>query len=252
MDVASDRDGYLVAYPDGTRISTVLDPDPVAGDAQYGWNAGQCCGLPTTQNVNDVGFLMRVISDIAVRTPVDTRRVYVTGMSNGGMMAYTMASRAARHITAVASVAGQVQLGSLHPVRPVPTMEFHSVDDPNAKWAGVAARDARRQFSVLQGIDKWVLADGCPATPHTAPTIIGPTGSTSAGETATLITYGPCRDGTEVALWKFTGSGHVWPGSPLNTGPPDTWVLGGVGRGITLVNANDAMWEFFRQYSLPG
>jgi polyhydroxybutyrate depolymerase len=46
MDASSDRDGYLVAYPDGTRISTVLDPDPVAGDAQYGWNAGQCCGLP--------------------------------------------------------------------------------------------------------------------------------------------------------------------------------------------------------------
>ena len=41
MDVSADRSGYLVAYPDGTRISEVLDPDPIAGDAQYGWNAGQ-------------------------------------------------------------------------------------------------------------------------------------------------------------------------------------------------------------------
>ncbi len=46
MDASSDRDGYLVAYPDGTRISKVLTPDPVAKDAQYGFNAGYCCGDP--------------------------------------------------------------------------------------------------------------------------------------------------------------------------------------------------------------
>jgi polyhydroxybutyrate depolymerase len=75
MDNSADQDGYLVAYPNGTRISTVLTPDPVAKQAQYGWNAGQCCGLPVTKKVDDVGFLLKVISDIAARTPVDLRRV---------------------------------------------------------------------------------------------------------------------------------------------------------------------------------
>jgi len=60
------------------------DPDPVAKQAQYGWNAGQCCGLPVTRHIDDVGFLLKVISDVAARTPVDLRRVYVTGISNGG------------------------------------------------------------------------------------------------------------------------------------------------------------------------
>jgi poly(3-hydroxybutyrate) depolymerase len=130
-------------------------------------------------------------------------------------------------------------------------MEFHSVNDPIAKWNGVPNRDPRLRLSVMEGIDQWVKADRCRTRPHDAKTIVGAAGSISAGETATLVTYTHCRSGSEVALWRFTGSGHVWPGSTLNTGPRRNWILAGVGRGIVLVNANEAMWRFFRHYSLP-
>jgi len=251
MDTSADQDGYLVAYPDGTRISKVLTPDPVAKQAQYGWNAGRCCGLPVTRHIDDVGFLEKVIADIAHRTPTDLRRVYMTGISNGGMMAYAMASEASDRVAAVSSVSGQVELPAIHPSRPVPTLEFHSVNDPIAKWAGVPSRDPALRLSVMEGIDQWVRADGCRPRPVTGPTVVGVAGTISAGETATPVTYQHCRSGTEVALWRFTGSGHVWPGSTLNTGPPSTWILQGVGRGIVLVDANEAMWQFFRRYSLP-
>jgi polyhydroxybutyrate depolymerase len=251
MDPSADRGGYLVAYPDGTRISKVLTPDPVAKQAQYGWNAGACCGLPVTRHIDDVGFLLKVISSIASRTPVDLRRVYVTGMSNGGMMAYAMAAEASGHVAAISSVAGQVELQTIHPGRPVPTMEFHSVDDPIAKWNGVPARDPRRRLSVMEGINQWRSADGCGTRPNQDMTLVGASGSISAGETATMVTYAHCRAGSEVVLWRLTGSGHVWPGSALNTGPPSTWILAGVGRGTVLVDANDVMWKFFRNYSIP-
>ena len=251
MDTSADADGYLVAYPNGTRISTVLTPDPVAKQAQYGWNAGQCCGLPVTKHINDVGFLLKVISDVATHTPVDLRRVYVTGISNGGMMAYAMAAEASDHVAAISSISGQVELPTIHPTRAVPTMEFHSVNDPIAQWAGVKNRNPRLRLSVMEGIDQWVKSDGCAAKAHHAPTIVGAAGSVSAGETATAVTYTHCRSGSEVALWRFTGSGHVWPGSPLNTGPEKTWILAGVGRGIVLVNANETMWRFFEHYALP-
>jgi polyhydroxybutyrate depolymerase len=251
MDASADMDGYLVAYPDGTRISKVLTPDPVAKQAQYGWNAGQCCGLPVTRHINDVGFLLKVISSIAGRTPVDLRRVYVTGISNGGMMAYAMAAEASDHVAAVSSVAGQVELPTIHPTRAVPTMEFHSVNDPIAKWSGVPNSNPRLRLSVMEGINQWVKADGCSTHPHSGTTIVGAPNSVSAGETATPVTYTNCRSGSEVALWRFTGSGHVWPGSALNTGPPATWILAGVGRGTILVNANETMWHFFERYSLP-
>jgi polyhydroxybutyrate depolymerase len=250
MNGDSDKDGYLVAYPDGTRISTVLTPDPVAKDAQYGWNAGACCGLPASNRVDDVGFLLGIISDVATRTPVDLRRVYVTGMSNGGMMAYAMAAEASGHIAAIASVEGQVELATIHPARPVPTLEFHSVDDPVAKWEGAPDARGHLAFSVLSGIDQWVKADGCQATPQVGRTIVGGAGTASAGETATYVSYDRCHAGADVSLWRLTGSGHVWPGSTLNTGPPNTWILDGVGRGTTLVDANQVMWQFFRQYAL--
>jgi polyhydroxybutyrate depolymerase len=239
MDSSSDRDGYLVAYPDGTRIATKLSPDPVAKNAQYGWDAGNCCGLPATLHVNDVGFLLAVISNAAAHTPVDLRRVYVTGMSSGGMMAYAMAAQAADHIAAIASSEGSVALPSIHPSRPVPTLEYHSVNDPIVKWS-----------NVMPGIDQWVKADGCNPKPHDGATIHG-TPTANSGLTATLVTYGSCRGGAEVRLWRFTGSGHVWPGAPFNTGPRSTWILDGVGRGTTLVNGNEDMWKFFRQHELP-
>ncbi len=249
MDASADQAGYLVAYPDGTLIGPVPKGQSAA-EVGYGWNAGQCCGLPVTRRVDDVGFLLRVISDIAARTPVDPRRVYVTGMSNGGMMAYAMAAEASDHIAAIASVSGQVELPTIHPTRAVPTLEFHSVNDPIAKWGGVKATTPKLRLSVMEGIDQWVAADHCDPKPVDDPTIHGPPG-TQAHESATLVTYRGCRPGSEVALWRFTGSGHVWPGSPLNTGAPATWVLAGVGQGTTLVNANQAMWDFFERYSLP-
>jgi polyhydroxybutyrate depolymerase len=251
MNSSADQNGYIVAYPNGTKVSKVLTPDPVAGKAQYSWNAGACCGLPVTRGINDVAFLEQVIADIEAKTPVDTSRIYVTGMSAGGMMAYTMAAEDAGQIAAIASVAGQVELPSIDPSRPVPTMEFHSVDDPIAFWKGTAGVDPKDRYSVMQGIHKWVTADSCSSRPHDGQKIVGASGTESAGESAQLVTYSGCAGGTEVALWRLTGSGHVWPGAPFNLGPPSTWILQGVGRGTVLVDANQAMWDFFKQYSLP-
>jgi polyhydroxybutyrate depolymerase len=251
MDANADENGYLVVYPDGTRISKVLTPDPVAKQAQYGWNAGECCGLPVTRKINDVGFLEKVIADVAARTPVNLRRVYMTGISNGGMMAYAMAAEASTHVAAIASVSGQVELPVIHPSRSVPTMEFHSVNDPIAKFNGVPNKNPLLVLSVMQGIRQWVKADNCSARPHDGTELVGAAGSISAGQTATPITYAPCRSGAKVVLWRFTGSGHVWPGSTLNTGPKSGWILAGSGRGIVLVNADETMWKFFSQYELP-
>jgi poly(3-hydroxybutyrate) depolymerase len=130
-------------------------------------------------------------------------------------------------------------------------MEFHSIDDPIALWSGVPNTDPRMRFSVMAGIEQWVHADGCHTTPHVGKTIRGARNSTSGGETATLVTYQGCEAGTEVALWRFTGSGHVWPGAPFNTGARNTWILKRVGRGITLIDANEEMWHFFEHYALP-
>src|SRR6202035_3447427 len=116
---------------------------------------------------------------------------------------------------------------------------------------GTPNANPKLRLSVMEGVNQWVKADACRRTHHVGTTIVGAAGSISAGETATPITYAPCRAGAEVVLWRFTGSGHVWPGSPLNTGPKKNWVLTGSGQGIVLVNADETMWKFFSRYELP-
>ena len=120
------------------------------------------------------------------------------------MMAYAMAAQASTYIAAIASVAGQVELPEIAPTRPVPTMEFHSIDDPIAQFAGVKNADPKLVFSVMDGIAQWVKADGCNPAPHAGEPIVG-TGQ-SAGLTATLVTYSGCRSrrvGEPLAAHRF-------------------------------------------------
>src|ERR1700730_11500463 len=115
-------------------------------------------------------------------------------------MADARAAQASGRIAAIASSEGSLALSTIHPIRPVPTLEYHSVNDPIVKWS-----------NVMPGIDQWVKADGCNPKPHDGATISG-TPAANTGLTATLVTYGSCRGGAEVRLWRLTGSGHVWPG----------------------------------------
>jgi polyhydroxybutyrate depolymerase len=245
MDPAADRDGFLVAYPNGTPLT----PGATNSD---GWDAGLCCRLPATSHVDDVGFLLAVIADVARHDPVDPSRVYVTGYSNGGMMAYAMAAEAAGHIAAVASVDGQVELAHIHPSRPVPVLEFHSVTDPAAKWGGIPGPPGGGWdiLPVLSGIDQWLGADRClRRRVSTGPTVHG-TGTLDAGESLTVLRWSHCAGGSEVELYEFTGSGHVWPGSPLDLTGVEIFGTS-LGRSTDLVTANQVIWRFFSAYHLP-
>ncbi|MBI4254273.1 MAG: alpha/beta fold hydrolase, partial [Candidatus Rokubacteria bacterium] len=86
LDALADREGFVVVYPDGSgRLGRRL----------LTWNAGTCCGAAAAQNVDDVGFVLALLRDLARDLPLDPARVYATGHSNGAMMAYRLAIEAA-------------------------------------------------------------------------------------------------------------------------------------------------------------
>ena len=70
---------FVGVFPNGTALA---------------WNAGNCCGLPLQNNIDDVGFLDMVvwtaITDCAARG-ITISDVYLLGHSNGAMMAYRYA-----------------------------------------------------------------------------------------------------------------------------------------------------------------
>jgi poly(3-hydroxybutyrate) depolymerase len=94
-------------------------------------------------------------------------------------------------------------------------------------------------------LQRWIAYEHCPASPKTDPTIKGPRGQPDEGNTATKYTWVPCDGGSEIVLWKLSGSGHVWPGGTRNYYPQL------LGQPTGLIDANEQMWRFFEKFSLP-
>jgi polyhydroxybutyrate depolymerase len=228
-DGLADREGYLVIYPDGTGVGRMLT-----------WNAGTCCGGAAWRQVDDVGFALAAVDDLAARVRVDRRRVYATGMSNGGMMAHRLAAEAPERIAAIAPVAGGLVLQRFAPSRPVPVLHVHSVDDPRALYQGGLGPSWSGHQVLHPDVDemmaKWAAADGCTGGPHAVDER-----SDGSGDTATLLAWRGCAGGAEVALWRLTGAGHVWPGHPSNRARL-------LGEDTTVIDANEEIWSFVSRF----
>lgn len=240
MDAAADRDGYVAVYPNGTGG---------IGGRLLTWNAGACCGPAAASKVDDVAFTLALLDDLARRMPLDTRRIYATGLSNGSMMAYRLAAEAADRIAAVAGVAGAMTtMSRFAPVLPVPVMHIHSVDDQRALYDGglgpvfpfTNTRVLHQPVAAM--LEKWVAHNGCPVTPKARGPLGGQPGAADAAHTATQTIYAPCRGGAEVVLWKLTGAGHVWPGGVQDYLPQL------LGPGTAVIDANQEMWRFFSRF----
>lgn len=241
LDRVADRGGFLAVYPDGTGL---LRRNLLT------WNAGTCCGYAHRHGVDDVGFALAVLADVARRTPVDHTRVYATGMSNGAMMSYRLAVEASERVAAIAPVAGAMVVESFAPTRPVPVMHFHSVDDPRAPYGGGTGPllpffDRERHPSVEDALSRWVRSDGCPTTPRPGVAIQVAAVTPEDAHLAQEFVYEPCWGGAQVVLWKLTGPGHVWPGAPprypaLLLGPP-----------TRVIDASETMWRFFQRFWRP-
>ena len=127
-------------------------------------------------------------------------------------------------------------------------MHIHSVDDPRALYGGglgpafpfTSTRVLHQPVDAMIG--QWIALNACPAQPQVSGPVSGKPGEEAATHTATRYTYAPCRNGTEVVLWKLTGAGHVWPGGLQDYLTP---VLG---KSTLVIDANAEMWRFFRRF----
>lgn len=236
LDERADRLGYALVYPDGTgRLGRRL----------LTWNAGACCGSAMQQDADDVGFALAVLADLAGELELDRTRVYATGHSNGAMMAYRLAADAASRIAAIVPVAGADMTLEFAPSAAVPVLHVHSVDDPRALYAGGPGprfpfTTQRVQHRAVEaGLARWRERDGCAGPGREVD-------SRSAGpHAAVLVDFGPCADGSEVAVWKLRGPGHGWPGSesvlPERIMGPNTDVI----------SAADEVFRFVARFSRP-
>lgn len=242
LDGLADREGFIVVYPNGTGMLQ---------DSLLTWNAGTCCGIAARQETDDVGFVRALLDELAVRLPVDAARVYATGLSNGAMMSYRLAADLSDRIAAIAPVGGASAMPVFRAARPVPILHIHSVDDARALYEGglgppfpfTNVRVMHRP--VEASLAEWATFAGCGTPPEVKDRRRGAAGTPSASHTATLLVYPGCRDGAEVALWKLTGAGHVWPGGERD------YLQRLLGPGTDVIDANAEIWRFFERHRLP-
>ena len=71
--------------------------------------------MPMRNNVDDVGFTRALLDDLAKVANVDAKRVFATGISNGGIMCYRLAAELSDRIAAIAPVARNDGNGDLQP-----------------------------------------------------------------------------------------------------------------------------------------
>src|SRR5207248_1712283 len=98
LDRKADREGFIVVYPDGTGSGSFLT-----------WNAGALFRLAGNR-ADDIAFLRELLDDLGKVVNVDPKRVFATGMSNGGMMCYRLAAEMSDRIAAIAPVAGTMAM----------------------------------------------------------------------------------------------------------------------------------------------
>lgn len=186
--------GFLVAYPAGTGYFTrkrILT-----------WNAGNCCGHAREKGVDDVGFLAALIERLVKDGRADPKAVFVTGMSNGAMMAHRLACERADLVAAIAPVAGTLAVPDCKPSRPVSVLVVHGTEDEHVPFAGgvgAKARDSRTDRSVRESANIWAGADRCDPG-------LGPVGANGD------FSWSGCADGSVVRVVGHPG-GHIWPGS---------------------------------------
>lgn len=230
LNQKSDEAGFIVVYPSGTgRLKNVLT-----------FNGGNCCGYAMTHQIDDVKFTRQLLDDLAKSANIDAKRVFATGMSNGGIMSYRLASDLSDRIAAIAPIGGPMGTESCKPNRPVSVIHFHGTDDEHAPFKGGKGKglSGTEFYSVEHSIQAWVKANGCDRQPVVSklPDIA------QDGMTVTRKTYGSGQDGTEVVLIEIAGGGHTWPGQEPR--------IKSLGKSAKDISANDLMWEFFEKHPI--
>ena len=157
------------------------------------------------------GSTRALLDDLARVANINAKRVFATGMSNGGIMCYRLASELSDRIAAIAPVSGTMGMATCNPKRAVSVMHFHGTDDkvvPMEGGRGERTLALPSFFSVDHSIQAWVKANGCPEKP----VVTDEPKRFDDGTTVERKTYGPGKDGSEVVLFVINGGDHAWPG----------------------------------------
>ena len=217
------KEGFVLALPEGSSRFGKLET----------WNAGGCCAYAMREKIDDIGFIRALIDELERTQPVDPKRIYVVGMSNGGMMAERVAIELGDRIAGAAVFVGALFGNEPRPVAAVPMLIVNAEKDEQVPIAGGTSTTGivRRSQGMPYKPSRyaatfWATANRCTTNPTKA-------------ETADYVRerWTGCASGADVDFYIVKGAEHGWPGRGL--GRP------GVTRNTGKIDGTALMWEFF-------
>jgi polyhydroxybutyrate depolymerase len=199
----ADREGFIAVYPEGV-------------DEKWRFMG---------RSDADVLLTTAIIEKLAAALPIDRRRIYATGISNGAQMAWRLACDRPQVFAAFGFVSGGYLEVCTAAVRP-PIILFHGTSDRLLPYDGRGMLMPVREFT--RG---WAARDGCRLASEGE--VICRRGDATGERWA-------CSSGQEVELYTLDGKGHSWPGSHM----PASITSGDV-------DATVVMWAFFQAHPRP-
>jgi polyhydroxybutyrate depolymerase len=231
----AEASGFLVLAPEGLPLHPGAPAGPVVNPRV--WNSGQYGDSGARAEIDDVGFVVAAIDRVMASWSVDPRRVYATGHSNGGAMAFRLGAERADRFTAIASVGGLCWVADPRPSRPIPTLFIAGKLDPVVPLRGglkVLPWEMKVSPPVSRVLDRWAVAIGCAPTPHPV--------DWPANPGVELFDY-TGWNGSLLRVMYVKNQGHNWPGSkairPERVLGPD----------LSTLDATAEVWSFFSQWS---
>lgn len=221
----ADQEGFVVVYPNGTGMF----PRKLLT-----WNAGHCCGYAMDNDVDDAGFIASLLDRLKAELALDPKRIFLAGISNGGMLVYRLACLYSDRIAAIAPVAAAMNNEACMPRDPVSVIAFHGTADRRVLYDGGVPEvpwdvHEREDKSVSYAMNFWVARNGCAGKPWR-----------TENRKFAVDTWEEGAAGTEVVLYTIKDGGHAWPG-----GKPWRYRMD---EPTTDVVATKAMWDFFKTH----
>jgi polyhydroxybutyrate depolymerase len=232
----AEKEGFLAIAPDGQPARSDEPPSFLLNPRL--WNSGQFRPGNPRARIDDIAFFRALLDDVARRWPVDHRRVFVTGHSNGAGMAFRLGAELSDRFAALAPVASHCWVDDPKPSRALPTLYIIGTEDRLVPLEGGESTlpwGRRTTPPVAQTLARWSRALGCPDRPEESRPTPG----------LRVLTYPPGRDGATLTAEFIEGQGHNWPGGQSLL--PERMV----GPVVKTLNATDVIWDFFRQHPRP-
>jgi len=235
----AEANNFIVVYPNGTGEKLGDRSIRSWNGGQVGWCTTGNCPPSQISKIDDVGYISNLIDDVSSRYPIDPKRVYLTGHSNGSQLAQRLACQLSNKITAVAVVAGHLALDTCNPDSPVSLLQIYGTEDTlnleNGGTAKISFGIYSYEFNskgVMKSVQEMALANGCSSNYSQ--------NNNLTNKDLTIYTWPGCKNGVIVSSIRISGASHAWMGRPAQSA--DSIKLSG--EPYMKIDASKVIWSF--------